>query len=359
MTAVSINGGLGSDTLTVDDSGSPSTDSYTVSGSAVKRTGTTLPRVFVAGTVGYVGVEAMTLLAESGANTITVTAPVPTFPVTIDAGGGTDTLVGPNATNLWQVTGADSGSVGAVTFRAAERLTGGSGNDTFRFGALAGSVGVAVNGGAGRNALDYSLLGAASPIFVDLSAGQASRVAGSAAGAVSNIQDVTGGAGADTILGSAANNILRGGGGNDVLRGGPGADTVDGGSGPDVLKDSGGRNLLIGGDGRDVLLGAADDDILIGGSTSFDAASAADDASLTSVVAEWTSARAYADRVANLRGTGLGPRANGSVFLKSAGIGQTVFSDTFADALTGGAGMDWFFDAPPDTTDAVTGELHN
>jgi Ca2+-binding RTX toxin-like protein len=348
---VTVSGGAGADTMTINDSATGFSDGYSITSAQVTRTG-------LARTIRYSLLEGMTLLAESGANTITVVSTLATTPVTIDAGGGSDTLVGPNLTNLWQITAADAGTVGNVTFRAAERLTGGSGADTFRFG-VSGSVSGSVNGGAGRNALDYSLFDITSPIFVDLGAGQASRIGAAAVGVVSGVQDAIGGAGADTLIGSSADNILRGGGSGDVLRGGLGNDVLIGGAGDDFLEDSGGRNLLIGGDGKDTAFGAGDDDIMIAGYTSFDAASAANDASLMSIVAEWTSARAYTDRVDNLSGIGLGPRANGSVFLKSSGIGQTVFSDPYADGLTGAAGMDWFFDVPPDTTDAVAGERHN
>jgi hypothetical protein len=60
-------------------------------------------------------------------------------------------------------------------------------------------------------------------------------------------------------------------------------------------------------------------------------------------MAEWTSARSYADRVANLSGTGSGPRANGGYFLIASGPNTTVFDNGVSDVLQGGSGMDWFF----------------
>ena len=62
-------------------------------------------------------------------------------------------------------------------------------------------------------------------------------------------------------------------------------------------------------------MGNSGDDILIAGTTAFDHNQAA----LAAIMAEWTSARSYADRVANLSGTGSGPRDNGSVFLMASG----------------------------------------
>jgi hypothetical protein len=58
---------------------------------------------------------------------------------------------------------------------------------------------------------------------------------------------------------------------------------------------------------------------------------------------EWTSTRDYAARVANLRGTGTGPRANGGTFLTVSGTNATVSDDGATDYLKGGSGRDWYF----------------
>jgi Ca2+-binding RTX toxin-like protein len=111
-----------------------------------------------------------------------------------------------------------------------------------------------------------------------------------------------------------------------------------GGEGDDLLVGGDGRDLLIGGTGADRIVGNADDDILIAGRTNHDAF---DDA-LALIMAEWSSSRSYSDRVANLRGTGTGVRANGSTFLRTDGVGANVLDDGTADVLTGSAGIDWF-----------------
>jgi hypothetical protein len=64
--------------------------------------------------------------------------------------------------------------------------------------------------------------------------------------------------------------------------------------------------------------------------------------------------------VANLRGTGSGPRLNGDFFLRATGPGQTVFDDFAADTLTGSQHLDWFFLFPLDViTDTNKDELIN
>jgi Ca2+-binding RTX toxin-like protein len=132
---------------------------------------------------------------------------------------------------------------------------------------------------------------------------------------------------------------LYGDDGNDTLHAGAGNDVLVGGAGNDVLQGGQGRDLLIGGVGADTLNGNGDDDLLIAGSTAFDGNLAALDA----VMVEWTSPRSYATRVANLRGTGSGPRSNDHYFLTVSGPDATVFDDGAVDVLHGGSEMDWFF----------------
>jgi Ca2+-binding RTX toxin-like protein len=144
-----------------------------------------------------------------------------------------------------------------------------------------------------------------------------------------------------TVNGSIAlNAVLNGGAGNDRLKGGAGHDNLLGGEGDDLIVGGAGRDFLIGGTGADRLVGNADEDILVAGTTNFDA----QDAALYAIVSEWTSTRTYAQRTANISGTGAGPsfdaRLNGTYFLNAS---ATVHDDNAKDMLTGAAGQDWFF----------------
>jgi len=132
------------------------------------------------------------------------------------------------------------------------------------------------------------------------------------------------------LFGGDGNDRLQGGGGNNVLIGGAGSNTLIGGPGHD---------LLIGGSGASTLRSQGGDDILIAGTTAFDD----NEAALSAIMAEWTSGRDYATRVANLSGTGSGPSANGSYYLIASGPKGTVFDNGATDVLEGGSGMDWFF----------------
>jgi len=157
-----------------------------------------------------------------------------------------------------------------------------------------------------------------------------------------------GGAGDDDIQVAGGINIsawLYGGDGNDRLKGGNGTNVLVGGAGDDLLVGGSNRDILIGGTGADRIVGNEADDILIAGGTSFDANAAA----LRAVLAEWTSARSYGVRVANIMGTGTGSdyanRNNSNYFLRvtDQAATTTVFDDGSQDTLTGSAGQDWFF----------------
>ncbi|HSB88198.1 MAG TPA: calcium-binding protein, partial [Ilumatobacteraceae bacterium] len=80
---------------------------------------------------------------------LTIDASVPALlPVTFAGGAGSDTLIGPQADSTWQITGANAGTVGGVTFTDVENLAGAADNqDTFVFEPGASLSGL-VNGGA-------------------------------------------------------------------------------------------------------------------------------------------------------------------------------------------------------------------
>src|SRR6266850_4105126 len=84
-------------------------------------------------------------------DTLTLDASVVAMGLPIDfiGGGGSDTLIGPRVDSTWNVTGANAGTLGRVTFSGVENLIGAAGNqDTFVF-TPGGSLGGIVDGGAG------------------------------------------------------------------------------------------------------------------------------------------------------------------------------------------------------------------
>lgn len=82
-----------------------------------------------------------------------------------------------------------------------------------------------------------------------------------------SVDDVhlSGGAGADTLLGGSGDDLLNGGAGADLLQGGDGDDHLVGGGGNDTLMGGADDDVLNGGGGSDTLIGGMGDDTLIGG----------------------------------------------------------------------------------------------
>ena len=164
---------------------------------------------------------------------------------------------------------------------ADDVLTGSPGDDTF-IGGINGAGADRFEGGTGNDSVQYFVRGDTTDLTVNLETGRGEG--GTAQGdTFVSIENVTTGAGDDTIIGNAANNTLagfdgddrlEGGAGNDELSDGRGDDTLEGGPGDDVLNNDAGNDTLRGGPGNDVLWaggsraaleGVSDNDILDGG----------------------------------------------------------------------------------------------
>jgi hypothetical protein len=192
-------------------------------------------------------------------------------------GAGSSSLVGSNAGDSWEITGADSGTLSGsaypnpVTFSNVGSLTAGGGGDYFLFddgATLSGSV----TDLSGTSTLDYTPY--TTNVIVDLQTGVATGVGGS----VSGILNVTGGSGAPGT--SGLYNLLIGNGFN----------TLTGGSGR--------RNILVAGGGASTLNAGNGEDLLIGGFTMYDTDPAL--ASWLQIAAYWAGTDDYFTRVGNL-----------------------------------------------------------
>ncbi|MCI5046970.1 MAG: hypothetical protein MRY59_05675, partial [Aquisalinus sp.] len=166
-----------------------------------------------------------------------------------DASG--DTLI-----SIENVTGSNQddvliGNIGANTLignagndqlsggLASDQLIGGTGNDTL----IGGEGGDLIDGGAGQDTASY--VGSISAVFVNLAAGTANG--GDADGDVLiSIENLSGSALDDELIGDGQANILEGRGGDDTLSGGGGVDTLLGGAGDDVLEGGLGGDVLDG-----------------------------------------------------------------------------------------------------------------
>jgi Ca2+-binding RTX toxin-like protein len=126
----------------------------------------------------------------------------------------------------------------------ADRIFGLGGDDFIKGGGGADTI----DGGIGSDTASYS--DSAVGVLVSLITGLG--FAGTAEGDhLTNIENLSGSAHDDMLIGDDDANILFGDGGHDFLEGGGGADALMGSSGNDTLKGGGGADFLDGGSGVD------------------------------------------------------------------------------------------------------------
>lgn len=256
--------------------------------------------------------------------------------VTLHGGGGNDTLIGTSFDDT--LDGGDGVDTVKQSAAASQTLTNsrllGLGDDSLS--AIEYAV-LSITGSTGRvvDASEFS-----GSVTVNGGSG-ADTILGSAAGGTLNgnagNDSISGGGSADVISCGAGNDVLFGAAGNDTLTGGDGNDILSGGDDADSLLGHRGRDLLIGGLGTDKLSGEAGDDLLIGDHWTLSGNVTA----LNAIMAEWSSTKSYAARVANvLNGGG----ANGTSRLSS----DSIQNDFAIDHLIGGSERDWFFQTAGD-----------
>jgi Ca2+-binding RTX toxin-like protein len=129
-------------------------------------------------------------------------------------------------------------------FGGDDTIFGLGGNDEIKGGGGAD----AINGGSGVDTSNYS--DSSVGVVVTLETGQG--FGGTAEGdTLTSIENLTGSAHEDLLIGNAGANVLTGLEDDDSLKGGGGTDTLFGDSGADTLKGGGGADRLFGGSGID------------------------------------------------------------------------------------------------------------
>ncbi len=161
----------------------------------------------------------------------------------INGGAGDDTINGG--------LGNDTISGGS----GVDVMNGDAGDDTFLIHlGWTGGVGESMNGGVGTDTFDTTAVNSINA-NVDLAAGAFDfGFVTSGTIALTSIENVITGNGADTVTGDTSANTITTGSGNDVIDGGAGDDTINGGLGNDTIS---------GGDGVDVMNGDAGDDTFL------------------------------------------------------------------------------------------------
>jgi len=203
----------------------------------------------------------------------------------------------------------------------ANLIEGGAGDDRIfaRAGddVLVGGTGAdLLNGQAGIDTASFASSSAG--VVVDLSDGTG-RGGDAEGDSLFNIENLTGSAFSDTLLGDTDANRFEGGDGDDRIFARAGDDVLVGGAGVDLLNGQAGDDVLEGGAGADLLNGQAGDDILDGG--------AGDDVLEGGAGADILNGQAGIDKASFANSTA------GVVVDLSAGTGR--FGDAEGDTLTG------------------------
>jgi VCBS repeat-containing protein len=233
----------------------------------------------------------------------TLNAVQSTRPYYFNAGGGNDLVNGGTANDV---------------------LVGGAGNDV-----LTGNGGSnSYIGDAGNDTVSFA--NATAGVFAYILAGSASSNGFGGVDTFTTIENLTGGAGNDTLLGDNNDNVIIGGAGGDYLAGLGGNDTLDGGLGD--------PNALQGGTGDDTYI------IDMAGNTLIEFANEGTDTVRTSL----TSFTLIAD-LENLIYTG----AQAFTGVGNAGDNRMT-GGTGDDIMTGGAGADTFVATASNGLDRIT-----
>jgi Ca2+-binding RTX toxin-like protein/glucose/arabinose dehydrogenase len=263
----------------------------------------------------------------------------------VTGGSGADTLIGNGADNV--LNGGNGGDV-LDGGNGADTLSGLGGIDTASYTGRTSGVTVSIDGVADDGNSDDGPTGARDNVKTD-------------------VENITGGGGADALTGSAGNNVLNGGNGADVLDGGNGADTLSGLGGTDtasytartigvtvtidgVANDgnaddgpAGARDNvnsdvenLTGGSGTDTLIGNAADNVLNGGNGAdvLDGGNGADTLSGLG----GTDTATYAVRTSGVTVTIDGVADDGNSDDGPTGARDNVMTDV--ENVTGGTGKD-------------------
>jgi Ca2+-binding RTX toxin-like protein len=202
-------------------------------------------------------------------------------PVTLDGGGGDDTLLGGSQNDI--LNGGDgvdlaeiSGASITVTNSSASRTDVDTLTSIEKLMLIAAGPGSVIDASeftlgpatiVGSGGSDTLLSGSGNDFIV---AGGGHDSVSSGAGndfimGNSGRDTLSGGSGNDTILGGSGRDSIEGGLDADLLLGGSGSDTIGGGDGDDRIRGGGGRDVLDGDDGPDTLIGGGGRDNLAGG----------------------------------------------------------------------------------------------
>ncbi|MDM0018336.1 peroxidase family protein [Variovorax saccharolyticus] len=323
VTATSANGGgTGTDTLNNIENviGSQGNDSITLDAGVNVVDGQAGNDTISTGAAADIvngGAGNDTINGGAGADTLNGNEGDDTF--TYNIGDGNDTIDGGDGSDRVNILGA----AGAQTLAV---LLAGTAISTFAGASASNVESFTANLGAGNDLLNYGATTTA--VAVDLVAGTATGFT-----SISNIEDVTGGSGNDTLFAGAGANVLTGGAGDDTLTGGAGGDTLAGGAGNDTFRATlnDGNDSYAGGGGNDDTYDVSAITVAVNVNLAAGTSSSAQTGTDTLATIEHVVGGSAGDVL-----TG----SNGANTLEGGGGGDTINGGGGADLIDGGAGND-------------------
>ena len=226
-----ISGGLGNDTL---DGGAGNDALFygdAQAGITVALTGTTVATTVTVGSERDIVANFEMFVGSAFADSIVGSA----ANETILGGAGDDTFIAAGGSN--SVAG---GAGNDLVF-----VDTGAGNDTF-------------DGGEGVDTIDFSQFTTGVSVILGASGVASTAYVGGRTITLVNFENITGGSGADTLVGNELGNVLIGGEGDDCLIGNAGSDTIYGNAGADTLRGGTGTDDLDPGTGPGDLIDNSD-----------------------------------------------------------------------------------------------------
>jgi len=208
-----------------------------------------------------------TLVGGTGVNTVSYQSSMNGINITLDGtvndtdGFGNTDNIGTQFRHVVGGNGADFISGNSDD----NKLEGGAGNDTLRGSGGTGADGAdSLYGGNDAGDLaDFSLRTDSIKVNLDDVSNDGNQ--GSSEGDDVRCHYVTTGSGNDTIIGDSSGDQLIGGTGADSIVGGTANDTIDGGAGNDILSGLAGADSISGGADNDNITGNTGDDWIEGG----------------------------------------------------------------------------------------------
>jgi Ca2+-binding RTX toxin-like protein len=232
---VTVHGEGGTNSLVINDTSATGPRNYVLNTDSVKQGATT---------IALDTLSSLEIDAPNQVNTFDVQTSTSLMPLTLNGGTDSDTVtMSDSARSSLDTYDFFAGKLERLTFVLLTLPTAyvnyskidnlvvkdGSGSDSFMMTDTAQPV-LTIDGGKGFDTIDYSTFAATSPVTVNLTRGDATKVS-----SLSNVENANGGAGSDLLVGNDNANVLDGNGGNDVIIGGKGTDTLLGGAGEDLI----------------------------------------------------------------------------------------------------------------------------